>query len=113
MILSGLGIYLPDAHHDAAHIAAASGVPEAIVRDKLGIVKKTVPGAGDHTNAMGIHAARAALADAGVAASEVDVLIGITEEHKEKMRAYMKKYRAIRHFLLFIVLAGEKCGSDR
>ena len=30
----------------------------------------------------------------------------ITEEHKEKMRAYMKKYRAIRHFLLFIVLAG-------
>lgn len=83
MILRGLGLYLPETRHDAAHIAAASGVPEAVVRDKLGIASKTVPGLDDHTNAMGIRAARAALADAKVDAAEIDVLIGITEEHKE------------------------------
>ena len=58
-VISGLGIYLPKQHHTAADIAAASGVPEAIVRDKLGLTRKTVPGPDDHTNAMGVHAAQA------------------------------------------------------
>ncbi|MES2884569.1 MAG: 3-oxoacyl-ACP synthase [Pseudomonadota bacterium] len=113
MILSGLGIYLPDTHHDAAHIAAASGVPEAIVRDKLGIVKKTVPGAGDHSNAMGIHAARAALADAGVQAHEVDVLIGITEEHKEfpVWTAAIKTAHELGAANAWAYDLGQKCGT--
>jgi 3-oxoacyl-[acyl-carrier-protein] synthase III len=83
MILRGLGIYLPPQQHDAAHIAAASGVPEAVVRDKLGIARKTVPGPDDHTNAMGVRAAQAALADSGIDAADIDVLLSITEEHKE------------------------------
>jgi 3-oxoacyl-[acyl-carrier-protein] synthase III len=74
-VLAGLGIYLPQRYHTAAHIAAASGLSESVVRDKLGLVRKTVPGPEDHTNAMGVRAARAA--------SDVDVLISITEEHKE------------------------------
>jgi len=53
------------------------------VRNKLGIAQKTVPGPDDHTNAMGIHAARAALSDAGVSADVVDVVISINEEHKD------------------------------
>jgi 3-oxoacyl-[acyl-carrier-protein] synthase III len=81
--ITGLGIYLPGRHHDARDIARASGVPEAIVRDKLGLVRKTVPGPDDHSNAMGIHAARSALADAGVDAQALDLVISITEEHKE------------------------------
>ena len=82
-MIRGLGIYLPEPRHSAADIAAASGVPEAIVRDKMGITRKPVPGPDDHSNAMGIRAARAALEDAGLAATDVDVLISITEEHKE------------------------------
>src|SRR5690242_2658266 len=82
-VIGGLGIYLPQRFHTAADIAAASGLPETVVRDKLGITRKTVPGADDHTNAMGVHAARSALADAGIGAEAVDVVISITEEHKE------------------------------
>jgi len=81
--LRGLGTYLPQHRQSAAEIAAASGVPVAVVRDKMGIVQKTLPGPDDHTNAMGVHAARQALEQAGLRATDVDVLICITEEHKE------------------------------
>jgi len=82
-VIAGLGVYLPSRHHTAAEIAAASGVPEAVVRGKMGLARKTVPGPEDHTNRMGVHAARAALVDAGLAAEALDVVISITEEHKE------------------------------
>ncbi|MBI3171039.1 MAG: hypothetical protein HYZ32_00405, partial [Hydrocarboniphaga effusa] len=81
--IAGLGIYLPQRRQTAAEIAAASGVPESIVRGKMGLECKTVPGPDDHTNAMGIHAARDALLDAKVHAQELDVVISITEEYKE------------------------------
>jgi 3-oxoacyl-[acyl-carrier-protein] synthase-3 len=82
-VVTGLGVYLPQQRHDAAFIAGASGIPEHVVRDKMGIACKTVPGPDDHTNAMGIQAARAALGEARVAAGQVDALICMTEEHKE------------------------------
>ncbi len=81
--LTGLGVYLPQMRMGAAQIAKASGLPEAVVRDKLGIESKVVPGPEDHTNAMGVRAAQAALADAALAPEAVDVVISINEEHKE------------------------------
>lgn len=83
MFVRSIGLHLPAARLSAGEIAARAGIPEAVVRDKLGIRCKTVPGPGDHTNAMGIQAAREALARAGVEPAQVDVLIGITEEYKE------------------------------
>jgi 3-oxoacyl-[acyl-carrier-protein] synthase-3 len=82
-VIAGLGVYLPRQHESAADIAAASGVPEDVVRGKMGLERKTVPGPGDHTNLMGVHAARAALEDARLDAGALDVVISITEEHKE------------------------------
>lgn len=82
-VITGLGIYLPKMHHTAADISAASGVPEAVIREKMGLSRKTVPGPDDHTNAMGVHAAREALADARVRAEDLDAVMSITEEHKE------------------------------
>jgi 3-oxoacyl-[acyl-carrier-protein] synthase III len=81
--ITGIGIYLPTPRASAADIAAASGLPEAVVRDKLGVRQKPVPGPDDHTTAMGVHAARSALADAGVDPMAVDLVISINEEHKE------------------------------
>lgn len=81
--LKGIGVYLPAPRQSAAQIAAASGLPEAVVRDKLGIHHKVVPGPQDHTCAMGISAARRALAAAAIDPNEIDVVISINEEHKE------------------------------
>lgn len=81
--ITGLGIYLPEHRMTAADIADASGLPDWVVTDKLGITCKPVPGPDDHTVAMGVRAAEAALADAGVRAGEIDVVISINEEHKD------------------------------
>lgn len=81
--ITGLGTYLPAGRMTAADIAQASGLPEWVVTDKLGISQKPVPGPGDHTVAMGVRAAEIALADAGVEARDVDVVISINEEHKD------------------------------
>jgi len=112
-VIGGLGIYLPQRYHTAAHIAAASGMPEHVVRDKLGLTRKTVPGPDDHTNAMGVHAAREALADAGVAADAVDVVISITEEHKEYpvWTAGIKTAQEIGATRAYAFDLGQKCGS--
>lgn len=81
--MTGLGTYVPAGRMSAAQIAVASGLPEGVVRDKLGIQRKAVPGPEDHTNAMGVRAAQAALADAKLAADAIDVVISINEEHKD------------------------------
>lgn len=83
IVLRSLGVYLPRTRMSAAAIAQASGLPEWVVRDKLGIVSKTVPEADDHPTAMGVQAARDALARANIPAEAVDVVISITEEYKE------------------------------
>lgn len=112
-VIAGLGIYLPQRHHSAAHIAAASGLPEAVVRDKLGLRRKTVPGPDDHTNAMGVQAGRAALADAGVDAQQLDVVISITEEHKEYpvWTAGIQTAHELGATRAYAFDLGQKCGS--
>ena len=81
--LTGLGVYLPQQRMTAAQIAQASGLPDWVVRDKLGIEEKCLPGPDDHPTAMAIWAAQAALTEAGLAGNQLDAVISIVEEHKE------------------------------
>ena len=81
--VTGLGVYLPEGRLSAAEIAEQSGLPEWVVRDKLGVTQKPVPGPDDHPTQMGVWAAERALARAGVAPGTVDVVISMTEEYKE------------------------------
>lgn len=112
-VIAGLGIYLPGRHQTAAEIAAASGVPEAVLRDKMGLERKTVPGPDDHTNAMGVRAARAALADARVEAASLDVVISITEEYKEfpVWTAGIKTAHELGANRAYAFDLGQKCGT--
>ena len=50
-------MYLPEPVLTAAEIAAESGLPEWVVRDKLGIHQKHMAGPDDHPNEMAIKAA--------------------------------------------------------
>lgn len=81
--LQGLGVYLPVPRMTSGEIAAASGLPEWVVRDKLGIHQKPVPGPDDHSAHMGGWAAQKALDEAGIDGEDIDVVISITDEHKE------------------------------
>jgi len=53
------------------------------VIEKLGVIRKPVPGEGDGAQQMGVYASQNALEDAGMDASEIDVVLCITEEWKE------------------------------
>lgn len=81
--VTGIGTYVPAGRLSAAELSAASGVPEWVVREKMGISQRVLPGPDDHPTAMGVWAAQRALTRAGVAPTDIDVVISITEEHKE------------------------------
>ncbi|HWI53139.1 MAG TPA: hypothetical protein VNT01_13445, partial [Symbiobacteriaceae bacterium] len=77
------GIYIPATYHTAADIARESGIPQTVIEQKMGFTQKPVPGPEDGTAAMGIKAAQMAIARAGIAPTEIDVVIYIGEEYKE------------------------------
>jgi len=81
----GYGLYLPSRHMSAADIAAATQGrwSAAAVREKLGIVRKTVPGPEDGTQEMGARAALDALARSGIDPLEIDLILCMGEEWKE------------------------------
>ena len=51
------GMYLPEGRVTAAEIAVESGMPEWVVRDKLGIISKTKARPDEHPNQMAVWAA--------------------------------------------------------
>ena len=81
--LLSTGVYLPKKRMTALEIAQASGLPVDVVIHKLGITQKPIPSQTDHTNAMGVAAAKTALTKAELDPRELDLIICITEEHKE------------------------------
>ena len=81
----GYGLYLPDSYMTARDISEATGGTwsEQAVVDKLGVVRKPVPGPADGTQEMGARAALDALARTGLDPLEIDVIVCIGEEWKE------------------------------
>ncbi len=83
--IAGTGIYIPESRMTAEQISEATGgkwSTEAII-NKLGIVRKSIPGAGDGTQEMGARAALDCLQNTGTPAAEIDLILSIGEEWKE------------------------------
>ncbi len=81
--MMALATYLPEQVQTAAWLAEQSGIPEAVVREKLGINAKRRAGYADQTSAMAVHAARTALESAGVAPDEMDLILYSGSMHKD------------------------------
>jgi 3-oxoacyl-[acyl-carrier-protein] synthase-3 len=77
------GTYFPDTYITAKDIAVQSGLPEWVVREKLGIERKFVADPNVHPNEMAVIAARKAIEKAGIDPLEIDVVLGTTEEWRE------------------------------
>ena len=77
------GTYFPDTFITAQEIADQSGLPEWVVREKLGIERKFVLDPNVHPNEMAAIAARKAIEKAGIDPLEIDVVLGTTEEWRE------------------------------
>lgn len=77
------GMYIPEGRIPSSEIAEKSGLPEWVVRDKLGIIEKPVAGPDDHPNQMAVWAAQDALSKCDIDPKDIDVVICTTEEWKE------------------------------
>ncbi|WP_285395280.1 3-oxoacyl-ACP synthase [Lysinibacillus sp. fls2-241-R2A-57] len=77
------GIYIPQTKMTSKEIAVRSTIPEDIIRQKMGIYEKPIPGEHDHTVQMGVWAAQEAIRKANIEPKDIDVVIYMGEEHKE------------------------------
>lgn len=86
MTLMGIvstGTWFPETYVTAAEIARQSGLPEWVVREKLGIERKFVLDPKVHPNDMAVNAARKAIDKAGIDPMDIDVVLCTTEEWRE------------------------------
>ncbi|MFJ7826519.1 3-oxoacyl-ACP synthase [Psychrobacillus sp. NPDC096623] len=81
--IASTGVYIPESVMTAEEIAEQSGLPIFVVKNKMGITKKPIPGPEDHTVAMAIRAAEKALQKENIDPKVIDLIIYIGEEHKE------------------------------
>jgi len=79
-----LGTYLPAPRMTSDELARATGISRTVIEEKFGVRAKPMPGPDDHPCQMGARAAQRALDRAGVDPLEVDVVISISEEYKER-----------------------------
>ena len=77
------GTWFPDTYVTAKEIAEQSGLPEWVVREKLGIERKFVADPQVHPNEMAVHASRKAIEKAGIDPLDIDVVLCTTEEWRE------------------------------
>ncbi|MCK4688307.1 MAG: 3-oxoacyl-ACP synthase [Candidatus Lokiarchaeota archaeon] len=82
--LESWGIYLPKERHTSDYIAKQTGIPRDIIEEKFGLKSKTVPGAEDHTVAMGAKASLLALERANITANDLDLIIWAGEVYAER-----------------------------
>ncbi len=81
--IMGIGMYTPSARESSAFIAAQTGIPEEVIREKFGVHSKPVPGPDDTPSYMGLQAAEAAIEEAGINSAEIDLVIWNGAQHKD------------------------------
>ena len=93
--IEAIGIYIPKERHTAEYISSQSGTPVDVIKTKMGMLSKAVPGKDDHTVAMGVKAARIAIERAGIdPAKDIDLVIWAGEVYAEHpMQTYAIKFQ--------------------
>jgi len=81
--IAGFATYLPEGRLSSAEIAAASGIPEEVIREKFGIHQKIKAGPGENPSEMALLAAQRCLQRADFPAAELDAIIYFGSEYKD------------------------------
>jgi 3-oxoacyl-[acyl-carrier-protein] synthase-3 len=92
--LVGIGGYLPERVVSNAELATRVDTSDAWIRERTGITQRHLAGPHETAAFMGARAARAALDDAGVAASEVDAVILATSTPDQSFPATALRVQA-------------------
>lgn len=83
--IAGIGTYFPSGLERAADLVDRTGIPEDILREKMGIRQRHVAASEDTVTHMASCAAQEALANAGVAPEKIAVVISHGSEYKDHL----------------------------
>lgn len=81
--IAGIGTYFPSAIQTSADLVAETGIPEAVLREKMGIRQRHLAGSEDSITHMATQAALKAIAQAGVSSQDIKLVISHGSEHKD------------------------------
>ncbi len=79
----GVGTYFPACIETAADLVERTGIPEAVLREKMGIRQRHVAGPEDAVSEMASRAALRAIQQAGISPEQINVVISHGSEHKD------------------------------
>lgn len=79
----GIGTYFPPQIETAADLVERTGIPEAVLREKMGIRQRHIAGDADSISVMASKAAQRAIEQAGIAPAEINVVVSHGSEHKD------------------------------
>ncbi len=81
----GYGTYFPEAIETAADLVGVTGIPEAVLREKMGIRQRHIAGDEETVTFMASRAAEKAMAQAGVSGEQIRLVISHGSEHKDHL----------------------------
>lgn len=83
--IAGIGTYFPPTIETAAQLVEQTAIPEAILREKMGIVQRHVAGDDDSVTTMATKAAQQALEHANVDPAQLNLVISHGSEYKDHL----------------------------
>jgi 3-oxoacyl-[acyl-carrier-protein] synthase III len=83
--IAGIGTHFPNQIETAADLAGPTGIPEEILREKMGIRQRHVAGEADSVTAMATAAAQRAITEAGITPADIRMVISHGSEHKDHL----------------------------
>lgn len=83
--IAGFGTYFPERIETAADLVERTGIPEAVLRDKMGIRQRHVAGERDTVTRMAAEAAKRAIQRAGIDPAQIGLVISHGSEHKDHL----------------------------
>ncbi len=78
-----IGTYFPEKIETAADLVYATGIPENVLREKMGINQRHIAGDDDSISAMASRAAKNAIAQAGISSEQIKLVISHGSEYKD------------------------------
>jgi 3-oxoacyl-[acyl-carrier-protein] synthase III len=83
--IAGFATYFPEQIENATEFALRSGIPDAVLREKMGIRQRHIAGSADTVTHMASEAALKAIAMAGISPEQIGLVISHGSEHKDHL----------------------------
>jgi 3-oxoacyl-[acyl-carrier-protein] synthase III len=83
--IAGFGTFFPRTVQTAAELAPLTNIPEAVLREKMGIIERHIAQDDETVTAMASEAAKKAIAQASIDPTRIGLVISHGSEHKDHL----------------------------